>query len=93
MGKISQYPSNVNGNEEIIKHGEGILKTIDERKGEVIPIEDGVPHFGAEMICVFCGKRGLDIFPRTVRFKDLECGSCGKSGGMVCTGQPIEGDE
>ena len=88
MGKISQYPGNLNENTEILGHG--ILKTVDDRKGEIIPIEEGMSHFGAEMICVFCGVRGTNVFPRTVQFRDLECGGCHRIGGMICTGQPVE---
>lgn len=92
MGKIIQYPSNVNRNKEILKR-EGILKVVDERKGEVIAIEEGMEHFAAEMICVFCGKRSMDVFPAMVQFRDLECGECHKIGGMICTGQPIKEED
>ena len=89
MGKISQYPSNVNGSEEILHREEGILRKVDTEQGKVIEIEEGMPHNMAETICIFCGKRAVDIWPEGVLLKDLEC-SCGRKGGIICTGQPME---
>lgn len=57
--------------------------------GEIIPIEENMPHVVSEVICVKCGKRWIAVRPEDVRLKDLECPNCG-AGYAIETGQPME---
>jgi hypothetical protein len=87
MDKILQYPSNLNGNEEILG------REVPEEGRKVIAIEEKMPHIAAETICVFCGGRGFDVFPWCVKLADLECSACRKTGGVILTGQPLEEED
>ena len=58
--------------------------------GKLINIEKNIPHTVAELMCVSCQKRWIDVFPCSVWLKDLECPHCGKAGLIINTGQKLE---
>lgn len=59
---------------------------------KVEPIEKNLPHTVSEVICVFCGHRWISVRPTSVLLKHIEC-PCGRVGGVIETGQPLEHDE
>ena len=57
--------------------------------GDLIDIEESLPHTVSELICVKCGFRFIGCRPEGVLLKDIECKSCG-IGFIIETGQDIE---
>lgn len=55
-------------------------------KADVIDFWAERPAITDEVICVFCGGRGMCTYPEGLYLKDLECAGCGKVGGCVSTG-------
>ncbi len=56
--------------------------------GDVVDIEEQMPHVVREVICVRCCTRWVSVAPQATRLKDYECQNCG-SGYIICTGQEI----
>ena len=54
---------------------------------QIHSIEENLPHVCHEVICVLCGHRYIAVAPIDVPLKQYECGGCGKSGGIIWTGQ------
>ena len=59
-------------------------------KDKITPIEDGLPHQVAELICVKCAYRYTGVFPEGVLLKNLTCPKCEEIGAIILTGQPLE---
>lgn len=57
--------------------------------GEVIDINEILPHVVSEVICVQCCKRWICVRPDETLLKDIECPNCGK-GAVIETGQSID---
>lgn len=58
----------------------------------VIDIENGMPHVISEVICVRCCRRWLAVRPEGTLLKDIECPGCGKTGGVIETGEELATD-
>ena len=56
----------------------------------ITPIEEKMPHKVSEVICVRCCRRWIAVRPECVPLKDLECPGCGKTGGVIETGEEID---
>ena len=56
----------------------------------ITPIEEKMPHKVSEVICVWCGRRWIAARPEGTQLKDLECPECGKTGGVIETGEEID---
>jgi hypothetical protein len=50
------------------------------------------PHIVHEAICLSCLHRWIEVRPQGTLLKDLECPHCKNIGGVIATGQEIEGD-
>ena len=61
--------------------------------GDIVTLETNLPHIVAELICVSCKKRWIDVFPVSVWLKDLECPFCREVGFVITTGQEIDDTE
>lgn len=59
------------------------------RMGDIVNIEEGMPHKISEVICVKCLKRWLCVRPLNTWLKEIECLNCG-AGYVIETGQIIE---
>lgn len=57
--------------------------------GSVIDIDSSRPHITAELICIFCKKRWIAVFPEDSILAEWDCPYCGKNGGVICTGQHL----
>jgi len=55
---------------------------------KVINIEERLPHYTDEVICVKCGHRNMAVWPVGVYMKTLECAHCGETGYIIRTGCP-----
>ena len=60
--------------------------------GDVINIEENLPHTVSEVICVKCGHRWVSVRPDTVFLKELECPNGGK-GYVIETRQILERED
>lgn len=58
----------------------------------VIDIENERPHLISEVICVRCCRRWLAVRPEGTLLKDMECPGCGKTGGVIETGEELATD-
>lgn len=58
---------------------------------KIIPIEEKMPHKVSEVICVRCCRRWLAVRPKGTLLKSLECPGCGQTGGVIETGEEIDG--
>ena len=56
----------------------------------IVPIEEKMPHKVSKVICVRCCRRWIDVRPEGILLKDLECPGCGKTGGVIETGEEID---
>jgi nitrite reductase/ring-hydroxylating ferredoxin subunit len=57
--------------------------------GNVIDIDEGLPHKVSEVICVKCGERWLAVRPEKTLLKDLECPKH-HTGFSIETGEIVE---
>ena len=55
----------------------------------VLNIEDFIPHICQETICVKCLCRWIDVRPRGVMLKNIECPNCKNSGFVIGTGEEV----
>ena len=58
--------------------------------GEIIDINDNIPHKVSEVICIKCLYRWIAVRPTTSKLKDLECAGCHKQGYVIETGEVFE---
>ena len=58
--------------------------------GNVVDIEEYMPHMLSEVICVKCCKRWISVRPAGTLLKDLECPQCGCSGNVIETGENLD---
>lgn len=58
--------------------------------GQIINIEENLPHKVSEVICINCKYRWLAVRPAGTRLKDLECPKCGLQGYVIETGEEIK---
>lgn len=56
--------------------------------GNVIDIEENLPHEISELICLKCFHRWIGVYPERTRLKKLEC-TCGEIGYVIKTGQTL----
>ncbi len=56
--------------------------------GDVIYIEDYIPHHPFEALCVKCFHRWIAVVPNEMILKTIKCDSCGP-GYVIDTGQYI----
>lgn len=61
------------------------------RMGEVIDINKDKPHIVSELICVKCSRRWIGVRPQETLLKNIECPDCKECGGVIETGQDMEG--
>lgn len=54
--------------------------------GDVVSIDERMPHVVSEVICVKCGHRWIAVRPAATYLKDLECAQCG-AGYVIETGE------
>ena len=59
---------------------------------EVIPLNGHRPGVVHEVICVFCGDRWFAVANPKMMLRDYDCEGCGKTGGVILTGQPLDGE-
>ena len=59
--------------------------------GDIVDIEENLPHKVSEVICVKCGKRWISVRPEKTLLKELECPKCGR-GFVIDTGEEMELD-
>ena len=59
--------------------------------GDIVDIEENLPHKVSEVICVKCGKRWISVRPEKTLLKELECPKCGR-GFVIETGEEMELD-
>ena len=52
-------------------------------------IEELMPTYVDELICVNCKHRAVHTWPSVLYLKELECPLCGLKGTMISTGCPI----
>ena len=58
---------------------------------DIIELDEHRPHECFEAICLHCKFRWLAVCPvDVVPMKDWECDECGKMGGIIRTGQPLD---
>lgn len=60
--------------------------------GEMVYWEEMRPHCISEVICIHCGRRWIAVYPADLWLKDVSC-ACGRSGGVIKTGQWLENAE
>ena len=60
--------------------------------GDIVNIEENLPHIVSEVICVKCCHRWISVRPAITLLKDLECPNCG-IGAVIETGQILDPDE
>ena len=63
-----------------------------EPTGNVVDIDEFMPHEVAELMCVACKKRFIDVWPEGTLLKDLECPHCKGYGFIIKTGQDLPVD-
>ena len=51
-------------------------------------IEEYIPHETAEVICLKCLHRWIDVYPEDTQLKNLQC-PCGETGYVIKTGQTL----
>ena len=57
--------------------------------GNIINIEQNIPHIFSEVICVQCKHRWIAVRPIKTLLKHLECKNCGQ-GYVIETGQNVD---
>jgi len=55
--------------------------------------EENAPHEVAELICLHCMKRWISAHPKGSWVGRWACPKCGKVGGIIYTGQPLDNEE
>lgn len=58
----------------------------------IVDITEHQPHEVCELICLYCKKRWIGVYPQSLLLKDIEC-KCGAKGLVIKTGQTIQGSE
>jgi hypothetical protein len=61
-------------------------------RGNGESIGDHRPGVIHEVICVFCGKRWVSVSDPKLVLRDYDCESCDQTGGVILTGQPLDGE-
>ena len=63
---------------------------MEKTDSKIFYFEDNLPHVTAEVICVKCLHRFIDVRPTSILLKELECHQCGEKGYIIYTGQETE---
>ena len=54
--------------------------------------DENTPHEVSELICVFCKRRWIGVYPQSLMLADMEC-KCGEIGYIIKTGQTLPESE
>ena len=58
--------------------------------GEVIDMEERLPHKVSEAICVKCLNRWISVRPESLKLKEMYCPYCEEKGYIIETGEELE---
>lgn len=63
------------------------------KKNKIVSLQDykeeNSPHEVAEVICLHCMNRWISVHEQGEWLANWECPKCGKTGGIIYTGQPL----
>ena len=65
------------------------MDTCNEKQ-KVTDITDGMPQKIAELICLACHYRAINVWPASMPMKTLVCDECKQVGLMINTGEMID---
>jgi len=59
---------------------------VNDNAKNVAQLDDYRPHVMTEVICVKCHYRAVATYPERVMLRDIICGGCGETQGLITTG-------